>query len=738
MTQSGAVVEWDPALETFGFPDSTVFFWRVTPSSDQGKWREFSFQVISGRSGWGQDHFFQFKDNDYDFITYNRTNRRFEFAPMSRDLSVTVLGNPDISDNNQVYINAYRLDGQTAPLGEWGVAPGGHPSMAIAVIDTTGLRPWGTYGYENGKFYNEDHQFGNSNNLNYAGDGRIRVEYFFTYRVSDPVQMDSMVSLITNRVEDGHYILAYSLVNAHFQNTSYWTNAHYSAFEALGADSIRYVPDGNPYIFLVKKGKPGTAIEVIGKSPNAKIILDTIVSSTVKAGNIKAPKTGPVMFWQDFLLKSGSLESNSQDSLLASAIGIDMAGSESTVATLSSSGTQDLNTLSPDSASYMRLEYYTEDNVNGTPAQLRSWHILYDPAPEAAINPVKGSVWTADKIPGGAEMWFGLAVENVSEYAFDSIYVHYWLSDVSGMVEEKWLGYASFNAGAVVMDSVLFNTKGLSGRYTLWMEVNPRDHRWHKEQYHFNNTAYRSFEVVADRNNPLLDVTFDGIHILNGDIVSPKPEIVMELKDENQYLLLKDTSSFDVFVIYPNGSQQRIPFYSGGKEIMVFEPAADKKNKARVTYRPDPLADGKYKLNVVARDASGNVSGKDAYSIEFEVINKSMVTHVMNYPNPFTTSTRFVFTLTGSVVPDVFTIQVLTVTGKVVREITLDELGSVHIGRNITEYAWDGRDEFGDQLANGVYVYRVIMKINGEHIERLSSGADQYFTKEFGKMYLFR
>jgi flagellar hook assembly protein FlgD len=111
---------------------------------------------------------------------------------------------------------------------------------------------------------------------------------------------------------------------------------------------------------------------------------------------------------------------------------------------------------------------------------------------------------------------------------------------------------------------------------------------------------------------------------------------------------------------------------------------------------------------------------------------------VMNYPNPFTTSTRFVFTLTGSQVPDVFTIQILSVTGKVVREITKLELGDLHIGRNITDYAWDGTDEFGDRLANGVYLYRVIMKIAGEKIEHRESGADEYFTQEFGKMYLFR
>jgi flagellar hook assembly protein FlgD len=80
----------------------------------------------------------------------------------------------------------------------------------------------------------------------------------------------------------------------------------------------------------------------------------------------------------------------------------------------------------------------------------------------------------------------------------------------------------------------------------------------------------------------------------------------------------------------------------------------------------------------------------------------------------------------------------MNVNGRVVREITEQELGPIHIGRNITEYAWDGKDEFGDPLANGVYLYTVKAKINGEDIKHLESGADVHFRKGFGKMYLMR
>ena len=71
-----------------------------------------------------------------------------------------------------------------------------------------------------------------------------------------------------------------------------------------------------------------------------------------------------------------------------------------------------------------------------------------------------------------------------------------------------------------------------------------------------------------------------------------------------------------------------------------------------------------------------------------------MISNMLNYPNPFTTSTAFVFTITGSEVPQNIKIQILTITGKVVREITKDELGPLHVGRNITEFKWDGTDMY--------------------------------------------
>ena len=126
---------------------------------------------------------------------------------------------------------------------------------------------------------------------------------------------------------------------------------------------------------------------------------------------------------------------------------------------------------------------------------------------------------------------------------------------------------------------------------------------------------------------------------------------------------------------------------------MQFIAAALPDNSCKILYPATFTSDGVYKLFVEAQDVSHNNSGSNDYSISFEVVNKPSITHVMNWPNPFTTATHFVFTLTGSEIPTYFKIQILTVTGKVVREIDLSELGPIHIGRNITEYAWNGTDK---------------------------------------------
>ena len=56
----------------------------------------------------------------------------------------------------------------------------------------------------------------------------------------------------------------------------------------------------------------------------------------------------------------------------------------------------------------------------------------------------------------------------------------------------------------------------------------------------------------------------------------------------------------------------------------------------------------------------------------------------------------------------------------------------------MSDYSWDGTDNYGDRLANGVYLYQVFTRINGTNIEKRKTQADNYFLENVGKIYLMK
>lgn len=327
----------------------------------------------------------------------------------------------------------------------------------------------------------------------------------------------------------------------------------------------------------------------------------------------------------------------------------------------------------------------------------------------------------------------------------DSLKVSYFIknnrNDVVCIKTNKLRPHPSLD---VITDTVIFNTTNSVGENSIWVEFNGVDSLTEKydqeEQYHFNNIAIKYFYVETDKINPLLNVTFDGIHIMNGDIVSPNPDILIKIKDENQYLAMQDPNLVSLYLKSPNSNDELKIMLNDSlnRQQLYWTASSLPDNVAEMLFTPRGLKDGIYTLRVGATDASANESGKYDYQISFEVVNKSTITEILNYPNPFSTSTQFVFTLTGAEIPDEVVIQIMTVTGKVVQEIDLTELSHLNIGRNITDYRWDGRDQYGDVLANGVYFYRVFVKNNGKEVEKSATEAAKFFKEGIGKMYIIR
>ena len=754
IVSDGGVIEIDPDLwtnaisglpDTLEFTDSTVYFWRTSVDSSSFLWKERSFQYIPGKSGWGQAHFHQFKNNSFLNIGYDKPAREFSLGQTSLILTCNTINNMSNSERKycNYFIGSDRIDYHT-------YSSSAHPNIHVCVIDPITLEPWGTPKVvSTGDTLNWERDYG-QRNVNMTS--RDRPDYFFEFRQTDPAQIAAIEGMI-DTVPDGHYILIYTIWKADY---SYWdANAPglYSKLVSLGSDSMAVTRQDESFIFFCRKGDPTSANEVYSQPTDLGIhepiqLQDSL--NFAQSGLMTSQRIGPALKWNTLYWAQNPYELPNTDSTRIKLYGIKTSGIvdlilDSTFTLVDSIINLDL-VIDAQEYPYAKVEGFYYDGVSQTPAQTQRWQLLYDPVPELAINKKKGFYFSInDSIAHGDSAQFAIAIENVSEFDFDSLLVHYYVQDYNNV--RQYISYPrqdSLRAGEVLLDTITISTVDLPEDNRFWVEANPYTSTYDQdqnEQYYFNNVAFIDFHTETDKINPILDVTFDGLHIMDREIVSAKPFVTITLDDENPFFLFdseEDTSNFQIFLLRPGAtSYESLRFRSGsGEELLRFIPATGSENKCTIEYEPEFTKDGIYKLLVQAKDKSQNASGDIDYEIEFEVVTASTITEVMNYPNPFTTRTQFVFTLTGSEIPDYFNIKILTASGRIVREISREELGTLRIGRNITDYYWDGRDQFGDRLAAGVYFYTVTTKINGQDIDLRPSGADQYINKEFGKMYL--
>ncbi len=749
-TSGGGLVEFDPGIT---FIDSTVYYWRVAPSAGAIRWNTASFIYLAGSSpGINQSHFYQHTKSAAKNIYLDSASRKWKFSSYPNTLTIVnsvfqVSGDEDI--HFSISINGITKT-ESACLGH---------SIIFNVFDPFTLQP--LYNQAQPSVTQSGSLGGFMNSAPYCKPKR---EFNFEFSYQDTTGRRQMRDFL-DWIPSGYYVTARIILDPPYDRNPFvdvWKNdvqvygagnTLYDRLKRAGFSDLDAFTYPRTWAFVFRKNN--TSYPPASKMSNGlsdRITLNTSIYLPSSAGTITSPQFGPARAWKQVQWRGSSVEARPRDVYPVNVIGITSAGREDTLYTLQPNQ-QDFNltNVNPLQYPFMRLSMNSQDLDTSalTPYQLKYWRLLYDPVPEGAIAP-NIAYHTKDTLEVGEKIDFSVAFKNINDVAFpDSLKVKIILFDKSNVPTIIPVpNHKNLPPGDTTNISFPIDTKALTGNNTLYVDVNPDNAQ--PEQYHFNNFLYKNFYVKGDTYNPLMDVTFDGVHILNGDIVSAKPKIVIKLKDESKYLALDDTSLATVFVRYP-GNNGALVRYVFGTDTLRFVPAdlSTGKNEATIEFSPSFLKDSGgdfYELVVKAKDKSGNAAGNIEYRVRFQVYTKPMISNMFNYPNPFTTSTAFVFTVTGSDVPQNIRIQIMTITGKIVKEITKLELGSLHIGRNITEYKWDGTDQYGQKLANGVYLYRVITNLNGASLDKFNTldingdkvDTDKFFNKGYGKMYLMR
>ena len=228
-----------------------------------------------------------------------------------------------------------------------------------------------------------------------------------------------------------------------------------------------------------------------------------------------------------------------------------------------------------------------------------------------------------------------------------------------------------------------------------------------KNQLLQNETGYDSSikiggineNATADNISPRVKLYMNDETFVSGGTTNESPFLVALLEDENGINTASGIGHDIVAILDGDVSN---PFVLND----YYQTTLDDFTSGTLRFPLRNLAPGLHTITFKAWDVYNNPITAE---IQFIVVGDETITltHVLNYPNPFVNYTEFWFTHNRPFEPLDVQVQVMTITGKVVW--TKNQIITTE-GFLSKEITWDGKDDFGDKIGKGVYVYKLTVK----------------------------
>jgi peptidase C25-like protein len=207
--------------------------------------------------------------------------------------------------------------------------------------------------------------------------------------------------------------------------------------------------------------------------------------------------------------------------------------------------------------------------------------------------------------------------------------------------------------------------------------------------------------ALADSRGPKVEVFMNDENFVFGGITDKNPALLVKLEDDNGINVVGNSIGHDLAGVMDKNSQVTYKLND------YYEAALDDYTKGEVRYPLYSLAEGRHEIKVTAWDIANNAA--EGFTEFLVVTSEEMaLRHVLNYPNPFTTSTCFMFEHNQSIGVELdVLVQIYTISGRLIK--TLEERIISEGSRlgNDNCIRWNGRDDYGDPLGKGVYLYKV-------------------------------
>lgn len=203
-----------------------------------------------------------------------------------------------------------------------------------------------------------------------------------------------------------------------------------------------------------------------------------------------------------------------------------------------------------------------------------------------------------------------------------------------------------------------------------------------------------------DDKGPEVSIYMNDEKFAFGGITDENPLMLVKLSDENGINTAGSAIGHDITAVIDEEDNNKIilnEFYEAGLDDYTI---------GEVRYPLSNLSEGRYKVKVKAWDVYNN-SGEGYTEFVVAKSAKLALSHVLNYPNPFTTNTSFWFehNRPGELLN--VQVRIYTVSGKVVKTIDREILSE---GYRVDDIEWDGLDDYGDKIGKGIYVYKVSVR----------------------------
>lgn len=217
----------------------------------------------------------------------------------------------------------------------------------------------------------------------------------------------------------------------------------------------------------------------------------------------------------------------------------------------------------------------------------------------------------------------------------------------------------------------------------------------------FNNIVVGGFStrIANDTRGPEIRLFLNDTLFRSGSVAGSNPVLLALLSDENGINTTGAGIGHDITLWLNDDRNSSIVVNN------LYETDFGDYRKGMLRYPLNGLSEGHYSITLKAWD---NYNNSNQATLLFVVGNdfRFIVSDIINYPNPFTSSTAFVAGHNRSDSDITVEIDIFDLSGKEIRKLrSVASAGSYSIGPVL----WDGTDADGSKAAPGIYIFRVTL-----------------------------